>query len=40
LTDASLKLKTGALQAAYELGVPVQVVITANKEQVRRGRQR
>jgi len=40
LTDASLKLKTGALQAAYELGVPIQVVITANKEQVRHVRQR
>lgn len=34
LKKEPLKLKTGCLQAAYDLGTPVQVVITTNKERV------
>lgn len=34
LTDKPLKLKTGVLEVAYKLGVPVQAVICTNKELV------
>ena len=36
LTERALPLKTGGIQAAYELSVPVQIIITRNKEQVSR----
>ena len=33
--SVSRPLKTGAIQAAFDLNVPVQVLITTNKEHVR-----